>query len=252
MYKRMLRALAQRIAFNRECIVGKGIIIVGPAAGVENELCHCRCEDYDVVVRMNRGVHLASDSSNGVGTRTDILFHNFKEEGDRSAGQLSPQLLAEQGVKVVVYTHAGASYVPFIALAMMRFRRLRSAADFRLVNPDLYASVSAAMGSFAPLTGTVALALIVACRPKRLAVVGFSFFQTQYHGAYGPDVGPDRAPLDWARDGGSHEPNRDRDFVRSLLSRAAQDGLEVHLGHNVARHLDLRVDARPAPSAQSA
>jgi len=53
-------------------------------------------------------------------------------------------------------------------------------------------------------------------------------------------------------DDGSREPNRNREFERSLLTRAAQNGMEIHLGHTVARHFDLPVDARPTPSAQSA
>lgn len=246
----VLKKLLRAWVFDGRLIAGRSVIIVGPAAGVEVELRDFQIDDYDVVVRMNRGVHLAVDPANGVGTRTDILFHNFKEKGERSAGRLSEALLLEQNVKVVLYTHTGHNYVPYIVRAMIRFWRTGSAAEFRLVDPDLYTSVSTAVGRFAPLTGTVALALIVACRPKRLGVVGFSFFQTQYHKAYHGTLRSDMAPLDWARGGGSHEPTQDRDFIRSLLSSAARDGLEVHLGHNVARHLDLPVDARPAYSAQ--
>ena len=36
------------------------------------------------IIRMNRGLLLAADPANGVGTRTDILFHNLKEAGPRS------------------------------------------------------------------------------------------------------------------------------------------------------------------------
>lgn len=220
-----------------ELVANRSVLVIGPAAGVAGELAELDPDGFDVIIRMNRGLLLAADPANGVGTRTDILFHNLKEAGPRSAGRLSGALLDAGGVRHVVFPHALPGQLHAIRRARHRLRSLACRADLRLVPPRLSERLSRELAPWLPTTGTVAIAFAAEGRPRRLAIVGFSFFRTGYQPGYAPAANAGSDPAAWAAGDGAHDPLRDRDVLRTLLAELADSGVEVVLGREVRKHL---------------
>lgn len=222
---------------------GRRVLIVGPARGARDELRSLVGVRFDIVVRMNNGIALAGD---GPFPGTDILFHNFKEEGERSAGLLVRSVLDGAGVRYLVFTHPAESRGWQLLKARLRVTRLGCTAALRIPPPDWYAGLSRRFGRWEPTTGSVAIALVLAGAPKCVAIVGFTFFGSAYEAGYNNQVRDETAEA-WARALGSHDPDVDRAQLRRLIQEVVAAGVEIDLGTAVAATLDLDSDGR-APS----
>lgn len=159
-------ALAQRgLVLDPAFFAGRRVLIVGPARGARDELRSLVGVRFDIVVRMNNGIALAGD---GPFPGTDILFHNFKEEGERSAGLLVRSVLDGAGVRYLVFTHPAESRGWQLLKARLRVTRLGCTAALRIPPPDWYAGLSRRFGRWEPTTGSVAIALVLAGAPKNV------------------------------------------------------------------------------------
>jgi hypothetical protein len=216
---------------------GRRVLVVGPARGAGDELRQLAGERFDHVIRMNNGLAVA-DAGGRAFPRTDILFHNFKEKGPRSAGRLERDMLDRAGLRHLIFTHPTASRAVPLLKARLRVARLGCAARLRIPSPRCYAEFSRSFGAWEPTTGSVAIAFALSGRPERLAVVGFTFFGTGYEPGYNTEIGETDA-CDWARALGAHNPEADRERVRELLAQAPRSGISLHLGQGVAASLGL-------------
>lgn len=215
---------------------GARVIIVGPAETVFEDLIGTRVDDYDVVVRLNNGMSLAATHPEILGTRTDILVHNLREDGPRSAGSIPADYLDAQGVKTVICPNWSSSSL------RRRYRDKRnSLAKFdgpriKILPRNFMIALRADLEDRAPTVGISAVLYFLECEVAELAVHGFTFFETRYAGGYNDAV---RTPQDaraWVDTGGAHEPLSEKALLKARLARAGQKN--VILGRNVRFHLN--------------
>lgn len=216
---------------------GKSVIIIGPAETVVEDLENVSVDDYDVVVRLNNGIALAQRNPTVLGLRTDVLFHNLVEHGDRSAGAIPAPLLEEQGVRFLVFPHWG-----FKGSKSRLYKKREELHGFHVtelvVPPTGFCErVRRLLEGFQPTVGTSAILFFLSAQPREVAIHGFTFFQTPYLLGYNDAVATADEARAWAAASSVHDPSREKEAVKSYIAAAEQRGVRVALGANVRRFL---------------
>lgn len=226
LYARHARALALDPAL----FAGTRVLLLGPARTLAEDLAGLRLSEFDLVVKMNNGLHLPVTEDGRESWRCDVLFHSLTE----GAKPVAPADLARAGVRVLVHRTTGRGRLPETLAA----RRRLAPVALRIVPPARYKALAVRLGGASPTTGLVALDAILAARPARLAVAGFTFFATRYAPGYDDRDRTDADSLARVRAAGHHDPEAERRLVRDLLAQARTAGLDLHLGPQVAEALD--------------
>lgn len=224
----------------RKVFEGKRIIIIGPASTVLDDLHDVNVDTYDIVVRLNNGITLARNCAGGhLGSRTDILFHNLVEHGDRSAGEIPPGTLRSHGVGVCVFPH----WTPVGSKRRVRRKRRQldtvPGIELKVLPAAFATTLRRDLGNVPPTIGASAILFCLTCDPKELAIHGFTFFDTPYLAGYNERVETEVDARAWVADSPvGHDVERERVLVRARLDAARRDGLTISLGRNVKKHLD--------------
>lgn len=216
---------------------GRRVAIVGPAETVRDETASVDLDAYDLIVRLNNGIALAEAEPETFGRRTDILFHNLKEEGERSAGAIPASRLRANGTRLCVYPHRGAKST--LKRAFAKDREWTEAPDLRMAVPDLAfcLALEDALDGYKPTAGASAILVALAGRPRELAIFGFTFFETPYAAGYNDAVDSAEAARAWVAVHGVHDPRREKALVRQRLEAARAKGTIITLGAEVERRL---------------
>lgn len=216
---------------------GKRVIIIGPAQTVAEDLEDVSVDGYDVIVRLNNGIELARKNAPILGSRTDVLFHNLIEHGDRNAGAIPAPLLQEQGVRFLVFPHWGFKGSKS-RLYQKREELQRCQATELVVPPTRFCErVRRQLGGFQPTVGASAILFFLGAQCREVAIHGFTFFQTPYLLGYNDAVETADEARAWAAASSVHDPSREKKVVVSYISAAEQRGVRVALGANVRRFL---------------
>lgn len=224
------------LRLDRATLAGR-VIVIGPADTAAAELRDLDPDGHDVVVRINNGLAMAQAAEGALGRRTDMLVHNLKQDGPRSAGRLAPELMRAQGLSTVLFPHAGPGRITS-DLPRARRRLARDGIALRMPDPDLYAGWCAALAPAFPTSGAVAILTALAARPDRVALAGFTFFRTGYAPGYNAAGSGAAAARDWLARTGVHDAEAERALIARALDTARQAGVEIALGHGVARALE--------------
>jgi hypothetical protein len=90
--------------FNSNWFKNKRVAIVGGADSVLKEKLGNYIDEFDVVIRINKGVEIISNQSEYVGKKTDFLFHSFYEITPELGGSpITPELWYENKVKRIIF-----------------------------------------------------------------------------------------------------------------------------------------------------
>ncbi|TCU32274.1 glycosyltransferase family 29 protein [Rhizobium azibense] len=228
-------------SLNASAFAGKKVIIIGPAQTVVEDLENVVVDGYDVIVRLNNGIALARKNPSILGSRTDVLFHNLVEHGDRSAGAIPASLLREHGVRFLVFPHWG-----FKGSKSRLYKKREELQGFQgpaLMVPStrFCESVRRELGGFQPTVGASAILFFLSAQCKEVAIHGFTFFQTPYLVGYNDAVATADEARAWAAASYVHDPVREKKVIGRYISAAEQRGVRVGLGANVRRFLsDVR------------
>ena len=78
----------------------KNVIIVGPAAYLNNKIIGVEINNYDIVVRLNKSFPVNKNLHKSIGSKTDIWYHNMVGgELPSSGGHIITKTLENEGVK---------------------------------------------------------------------------------------------------------------------------------------------------------
>lgn len=213
------------------------VVVIGPADTAADELGALDPDGHDLVVRINNGLAMAQAAQGALGRRTDMLVHNLKESGARSAGRLDPEIMRAQGLSTVLFPHAGPGRITSdLPRARRRLDSLGIA--LRMPDPDLYAQWCAALAPAFPTSGAVAILTMLAARPAGLSLAGFTFFRTGYAPGYNAAGAGAQGARDWVARTGVHDPEAERQLVTRELDLARAEGVEIALGEGVAAALE--------------
>lgn len=219
-----------------EAFRGARIIILGPAETVFDDLVGTRVDDFDIVVRLNNGISLAATRPEVLGTRTDILVHNMREDGARGAGAIPAAFLHDAGVRTLICPNWGSSSL------RRRYRdkrdRLASfpAPRIEILPRNFMTRLRADLSGRAPTVGISAILYFLTCEVETLAIYGFTFFETRYADGYNDAVRTPEEARAWVDTAGAHEPLSEKAVLKARLPRARAK--TVILGRNVTHHLD--------------
>jgi len=220
---------------NPDFFSGQRVIIVGPAETVFEDLEGTIVDDYDIVVRLNNGMSLAERSPEILGHRTDILVHNLREDGPRSAGLISEPDLVAKGVKTVISPCWTSSSL------RRRYRAKRAALaaidgpPIQVLPPELMMRLRSDLEDHAPTTGICTAFFFLGCAVKELAIHGFTFFETRYAKSYNDAVQTAKDARNWVDAGGAHVPKSEKALLRKRLEQP--NCPPVTLGAKVRFHL---------------
>lgn len=215
---------------------GKRVIIIGPAETVLEDIGETVVDDYDVVIRLNNGIALSKTSPETLGRRTDILLHNLRETGDRSAGEIPSTYLNENNVNLVIFPH-------WQSLRQRNtFRNKRAELErglgplIQVLHPSFMEDLRTSLGGTSPTIGLCASAFALSSPAKEVAIHGFTFFQTKYAPTYNDVVKNSEDAKNWVRLLGAHDPVSEKIVFRDRVSNTNVS--TVKLGKNLQKYLN--------------
>ena len=172
------------IPFDENWFKGKRVAVVGGADSVLKQQAGSYIDEFDVVVRINKGVEAIVTQREYVGTRTDVLFHCFYvRENDPGSSPITIDLWKKHDVRQLIFSHnytrsrySLSNFLYFLRLTKGRVR-------FAQVPPKLYGANWNVTRPYGPTTGFIAINTIFNCQPKELYITGITFFKSPHNTA---------------------------------------------------------------------
>ena len=217
---------------NPEDFAGRRVIIIGPAETLAEDLGGTDVDGFDVVVRLNNGISLAETRPDRFGRRTDLLFHNLRETGPRSAGAVPGGFLHRKGVGALVFPHWGRKQY----LAKRASLRREGGPPLKILPLEMMRELQEDLRGHKPSIGLCAIAFFLDSPAAEVALHGFTFFETRYAPGYNDVVRSAGDARAWVDARGAHDPGLEKALLRTRLSGPQRT--VVTLGRNVRRHLD--------------
>ena len=218
-----------------ESFRGKRVIIIGPAETVLDDLSGSVVDEYDVVVRLNNGITLAETRPEVLGKRTDLLIHNLRETGARSAGSIPSAYLKDKNVGLLVFPHWHSSRQRKMFRAKEAALKAEHGPEIRVLPPSIISGLKRALNDRSPTIGMSACVFFLGSPAAEVAIHGFTFFETAYAPSYNPMVQSAEDAKRWVHQLGAHDPVTEKTFLQACLSRSTVE--RVTLGANVRKYL---------------
>lgn len=169
-------------------IEGKSIALVGPAEYLTKTKNGKIIDDFDIVVRINRGTELIDRYSDSIGSRTDILYNCLVNSPD-NGGNLNVKDYKNRGIKWISTVPGSDSFGncyssslhPMVKL--LDIYKMKLFFNFHVMDFRSYASLNKKVNSRAN-TGFSAIFDLLENRPKLLYITGFSFYLDNFIPGY--------------------------------------------------------------------
>lgn len=184
-----------------EFLNGKRVAIVGPASYLKNLNTGPFIDNFDVVVRINRGMELIDAYANSIGRRTDILYNCLIKSPD-NGGDLNIKNYHAHGVKWVstipgsdIYGVCKSQRLHKMVSRIDVFKLKRNF-NFHVMNHKDYSTVNKHIGTRSN-TGFAAIFDLLNHGVSELYVTGFSFYLDSFMAGY--KQGCDRDEQEFAK-----------------------------------------------------
>lgn len=172
------------IPFEEYWFKDKRVAIVGGSDSVLKEKLGSYIDDFDVVIRINKGVGVIDLQSEYTGSRTDFLFHTFFDDGTKGGSPITLDLWNRHKVgRLIFMSNFFCSSFGFTTIhnfVKMTARQVR----FSQVPEPYFIENKKIVHPYTPTTGFVAINTVFQCRPKELYLTGLTFFKTPHNDAY--------------------------------------------------------------------
>ncbi|MFD2740989.1 hypothetical protein ACFSUD_15495 [Sulfitobacter aestuarii] len=208
------------------------VIVIGPAETLADDLNGTEVDEFDVVVRLNNGISLAASRPELFGQRTDLLFHNLRETGHRSAGEIPGEFLMRHGVDTVVFPHWGRKQYWKKRASLQR----EGGPPLKILPIEMMQGLREDLSDRKPTIGLCAIMFFLASPVSELAIHGFTFFETRYAPGYNDAIRTAGDAQTWVDARGAHDPLSEKNLLRARLAKP--DIPLVTLGRNTRRYLE--------------
>lgn len=189
---------------------GRSVIIVGPSKTVLRKKNADFVHSFDLVVRLNKSLPVATNMEEFIGYRTDILYNSCYS--DSGQNNISVNMLVNNNVK-----YLRASYPPISVFKkdLDRFKLHNRSYGFPFGHIDIkyYKNIVSKINT-RPYTGTLAILDILKYDIKVLYITGLDFFKYNYHSSYGVRS---RDEMKAVRNGPIHKREPQIDLLRQLF-----------------------------------
>lgn len=210
------------VGFDINWFRGKRVAIIGGADSVMAAKLGEYIDEFDVVVRINKGVHVIEKQKEFVGTRTDFLFHSFMDNPtDMGSSPITPKLWEDYKVGRIIYgssvfnTKQNKQGIYDILLFV---RKTLGKVHFSEVKNTLYIKNLNAIFPFRPTHGFIAINTIFECSPKELYITGITFFKTPHNNEYRTNTTGSFKEIFTGKPG-AHNPDAEYDYIKKLYEK---------------------------------
>jgi len=221
----------------------KTVAIVGPADSVLHQENGSYIDQFDLIVRFNKGYLNVENNQlqKSIGTRTDVLFHNLRERKEKGE-KFDINILQNQSLKYLIgyvrdlnvhgksNVYANKVLIDFFDNHIKQFGYL-----FKLIKVDAYRRIFKFLGGVKPTVGFIALHQICNSQAKLVYVTGFTFFQTEYIDGYRDYVDIEDQKKRFSSSKGGHRPNAE---FHAFIKLYKQSRTKIELDHFLSQKLN--------------
>jgi hypothetical protein len=206
---------------------GKKVAVVGPADSAFDHENGNVIDNYDYVIRLNKTlVTWNPENEKYLGSKTDILIHNFYENVDSGGGgPLDWKLFKKFGVKYLIqprYDKKGWR------LMFNYFKKYLNTKESIYVFPKkLFNSITRSFGSYHPTRGYYALHSVLSVQCEEILITGFTFFKTPYAKGYRDNVRDMKANQKHIENQGLHDVEKEYLNILDLIEKASAKNIFV-------------------------
>lgn len=196
---------------------GKRVAVIGAANTPFEEGNGTYIDDFDLVVRVNKAVHvMKSEDAPFLGKKTDVLFHSFYENEYSGGGPIDRELFSTRGVKYLVNPYRNLK--GFIVHLNFYKRHLAAEKTFFLDSPN-YRLLDKEMNSWTPTVGMASLSSILNSNCAEVFITGFTFFKTPYALGYRDHLRSSEENSAHIKKQGLHNPDLEFEIFQDLLKK---------------------------------
>lgn len=204
--------------FDKSLFENKRVVIVGGADSVLKEKNGKQIDEYDVVVRVNKGVEVIDTQKDYVGTKTDVLFHAFFDNAnDPGKSPITVDLWKKHHVKKIIYSNNHKVSTDGMYNFLNFVRKTNAKLKCTEVTEDLYYKNIEAIKPYWPTTGFIAINTVFNCNPKELFITGVTFFKTPHNKEYRKE-NIDVFQKMFKEEAGSHNPNAEYEYFKKIYN----------------------------------
>lgn len=172
-------------------------------------------DDFDIVIRINKAiVNWNEKNEEYLGTKTDVLFHNFYENNHSGGGKLDFSLFNSRRINYVVNPNSDLSGV---RLNYNFYKRYLKFNRTYILKPSLYKKMILPFGELKPTMGYAALWCALNSPCKELFITGFTFFKTPYSKGYRDHLVDMKSNERHIKNQGIHDPDLEfQEFLKII------------------------------------
>lgn len=227
--------LGKNFYTNYDLMAGKDIVIVGPADTATKYYSGEEIDTFDVVVRVNSSLDLVENLEGSIGRRTDILYHNLKETGERSTGEIRLPALVGQKTRMIICPTPTDEKLAGILKKQLKLKR--AIKDFpelkflqvRATSRFEFVDLCERLGGFWPTTGLACIYSVLQSQASSVTITGFTFYTSGYSGGYKQSFTTMSEIKDWTDQNVVHRTDLEKDVFCEIILKARLAGKTVNL-----------------------
>lgn len=205
---------------------GKRVAVIGAAASSFDKEHGGYIDDFDFVIRLNKALVTWSPANEKfIGTKADILIHNFYENIDRGGGgQLDFEIFRRFNVRYVIQPRNNTEGLRQV---FNFYKKYLKPVTIYLVPKPLYSKLSKLFHPLKPTMGFCALYFTLTSQCKEVFITGITFFKRPYAVGYRDhllDMDANRRHIEQQR---QHDPELEFRLFKSLLLQATSATISV-------------------------
>jgi hypothetical protein len=189
----------------------KSVLIIGSADSAFTFLKDRSLDNFDLIVRINKG-HLLLPNVNGqLGSRTNILYHCLDFNHLGGCGPINDTNLVNQELQYLIFPYTEGKFLRNLLTALkktsfpvFRFKKVEQEKLHLFFSKTTF-----------PTTGFRALFHILSSDFKELHITGFTFFRTPH--AAGFNTINHKEILDVIKNSGNHDPELELQIFKELI-----------------------------------
>ncbi|SFS97542.1 glycosyltransferase family 29 protein [Sphingobacterium wenxiniae] len=174
------------IPFDEKWFKDKRVAIVGGADSAFKDKLGNYIDNYDVVVRINKGVDVIERYSEYIGKRTDILFHSLGEGQDELNGgsKFNIKLWKKMCVEKIIFPFNSNDNKYNHNVLVNFFNKTKGRVRICELDYEQYQKIKEDLQGYSPTTGFAAIHTILNSPCKEVYITGVTFFKTPHNPGY--------------------------------------------------------------------
>lgn len=201
---------------------GKRIALIGPADSSMSEKNGSEIDQYDLIVRLNKGYQLIENEKTRefIGSRTDVLFSRLDERDCLDPDTFDREILQKQGLEHLFgfmrtpglgYYYRTVSFIEKFGNAFAKQLKILSVEKYRMIFNSLSGSK--------PSVGYIALYTLMESKATEIYVTGITFYLSGYQKGYRDQTSIDEQLNKFKRREDGHDPGKELVVFKEMVKK---------------------------------